>query len=140
MLSFLAGVMPAIYVAMQGAGAPAGGAAPAAAATPAQTAQSPFGGPWYMPILLVVGVFYLLVWRPQMKQRRTEDDWRKNIKRGDEVVTSGGLLGKVSGIADNVITLELQEKVRVKVLRSHVVGKPPGAGDPQPQPAKTQTE
>lgn len=138
MLSFIAGVMPALYVAMQTTGAaPAGGAVPAA---PAGTPQSPFGGPWYMPILLVVGVFYLLVWRPQMKQRREEDDWRKNLKRGDEVVTSGGLIGKVSGIADNVVTLELQEKVRVKVLRTHVVGKPPGPGEPAAQPAKSQTE
>ena len=47
------------------------------------------------------------------------------MKKGDEVVTTGGLIGKISGLTENTVTLEVQEKVRLKVVRSHIAGKPP---------------
>ena len=49
------------------------------------------------------------------------------LKKGDEVATTGGLIGRISGLDENVVTLEVQEKVRVKVLRASVTGKAPGA-------------
>ena len=83
-----------------------------------------------LPMLLVMfGIFYFLLIRPQQKKQREHTDWLKSIKKDDEVITTGGLWGKVKGVADNspYVTLELQEKVRVRVLRSHIAGKAPAA-------------
>jgi len=88
------------------------------------------------PMIGIFVVFYFLLIRPQQKKQRELQDWIKSIKKGDEVVTTGGLIGKISGLTDHVVTLELQEKVRVKVLRSHVAGKAPAAGEAGPMPQK----
>lgn len=122
------------------ADAPAGAQAPAApAATGAQQAQpagpasNPFGcgnagGGFTIPLALIFMVFYFMLIRPQQKQQKELTNWIKSLKKGDEVVTSGGLIGKVTGLDEQVVTLEVQEKVRLKVLRSSVTGKPPTAG------------
>lgn len=80
-----------------------------------------------LPILLMFVIFYLLLIRPQQKRQRELQDWLKSIGKGDEVVTTGGLWGKVASVSDKspYVTLELQEKVRVRVLRSHIAGKAP---------------
>ncbi len=80
-----------------------------------------------VPTLLVVGVFYFMLIRPQQKKQRDLEAWLKNLKKGDEVVTSGGFIGKISGLTDLIVTLELQEKVRVRVLRSQISGAAPSA-------------
>ncbi len=93
-----------------------------------------------LPMLLVMfGIFYFLLIRPQQKRQREHNDWLKSIKKDDEVVTTGGLWGKVKGVADNspYVTLELQEKVRVRVLRSHIAGKAPAAEGNGPAEQKT---
>lgn len=79
------------------------------------------------PILLMFVIFYMLLIRPQQKRQRELQEWLKSISKGDEVVTTGGLWGKVSAVSDKspYVTLELQEKVRVRVLRSHITGKAP---------------
>lgn len=79
------------------------------------------------PILLMFVIFYLLLIRPQQKRQRELQDWLKSISKGDEVVTTGGLWGKVASVSEKspYVTLELQEKVRVRVLRSHITGKAP---------------
>lgn len=46
-----------------------------------------------------------------------------NLKSGDSIVTSGGMLGRITGISDKTVTLEVAEKIRVKILRSHIAGK-----------------
>lgn len=88
-------------------------------------AGSLLAGP--LPIIVMFAIFYFLLIRPQQKRQRELQDWLKSIKKGDEVVTTGGLWGKVAGLSDNspYVTLELQEKVRVRVLRSHISGKAP---------------
>ena len=92
-----------------------------------------------LPMVAIFVVFYFLLIRPQQKKQREHQDWLKTLKKDDEVVTSGGLFGKVKGVSDNspYVTLELQEKVRVRVLRSHITGKAPGndaAPDEQVRP------
>jgi preprotein translocase subunit YajC len=81
----------------------------------------------FAPILIIIAVFYFLLIRPQQKRQRELQDWMKSMKKGDEIVTTGGIWGKVAGISDNspYVTLELQEKVRIRVLRSHIAGKAP---------------
>lgn len=81
---------------------------------------------------VMFAIFYFLVIRPQGAKQKEHQNWLRSLKKGDEVVTNGGLWGKISGLSDNdqYITLELQEKVRVKVLRSALASKAPPARDP----------
>jgi preprotein translocase subunit YajC len=90
----------------------------------------------FLPMIAIFVVFYFMLIRPQQKKQREQQDWLKSLKKGDEVVTTGGVIGRISGITDNTVTLEVQEKVRLKVLRSHIAGKPPAAGQPAPEPEK----
>lgn len=107
-------------------------------------AAGPSGGPAGLfgtaPMLLVMfGIFYFLLIRPQQKRQREHQDWLKSIKKDDEVVTTGGLWGKVKGVSEGsqYVTLELQEKVRVRVLRSHIASKAPADGSASPAEQKT---
>ncbi len=75
-----------------------------------------------IPILLMFVIFYFILIRPQQKQARKHQDFIRNLKAGDRVVTSGGLHGMVTGLTDSTITLEIADKVRVKVSRSAVTG------------------
>jgi preprotein translocase subunit YajC len=90
-------------------------------------------GGFFMPMALIFVVFYFMLIRPQQKKQKEQQDWLKALKKGDEVVTSGGLIGKIAGLTDNTVTLEV-DKVRLKVLRSHISGKAPGPGQPGPEP------
>ena len=75
----------------------------------------------FLPLILLFVVFYFLLIRPQQKKAKQQKQFLENLKKGDEVVTSGGLYGKITGITDTTITLEIAEKIRVKVLRSSIV-------------------
>lgn len=103
--------------------AAAPGAGPAAPSGLASLMSSP------IPMLVMMAaLFYFMLWRPQSKKQQEMQDFLKSLKKGDEVVTSGGLIGKISGLTETEVTLEVQEKVRLKVQRSHVVSKyVPGA-------------
>ena len=73
-----------------------------------------------MPFLLMFGVVYFLMIRPQQKRAKDQQKMLSALKKGDEVVTSSGFLGKIHGITEKVITLELNDNVRVKILKSQV--------------------
>ncbi len=122
-----------LALAQQAPAAPAGPAPGGAGGNPMNALCGGQGG-MFIPMIMIFVVFYFMLIRPQQKKQREMQDWLKQLKKGDEVVTTGGLIGKVSGLTDNTVTLELQEKVRVKVLRSHIAGKPPAAGQPAPEP------
>ncbi len=77
------------------------------------------------PIIMIFFVFYLLVFRPQMKQQKEHEKMMKAIEKGDRVVTEGGVHGLVTGLTDDVITLEIAslkggERIRVKVDRGRI--------------------
>jgi preprotein translocase subunit YajC len=97
------------------------------AANPASPAPNAFGGLpiWIFPLAIVA--MFLLTNRSQSKKQKEQQAWLASLKKGDEVVTNGGLVGRISGLTDNIVTLEVQEKVRLKVLRSAIAGKPPEA-------------
>ena len=78
---------------------------------------------------LMFVVFYFLLIRPQQKKAKEHQNMLKNLKRGDRIITNGGLLGVITGLTDRYITLELAEKIRVRMLRSHVLGKQADAED-----------
>ena len=75
-----------------------------------------------IPLLLMFVVFYFILIRPQQKTARKHQEFVKNLKTGDRVVTSGGLHGTVTGLTETTVTLEIADKVRVKVTRSAVAG------------------
>jgi preprotein translocase subunit YajC len=86
-----------------------------------------------LPILLMFVIFYFLLIRPQQKQARKHQDFIKNLKVGDRVVTTGGLHGEVKGLTETTVTLEISEKVRVKVTRSAISGSSQEAAAPEAQ-------
>ena len=85
------------------------------------------GGPASMliqlvPIALVLGIFFFLVIRPQQRERRRREQMLAALKKGDKVVTSGGLIGTVVGVAERRVTLKFGDSVRVECLRSAITG------------------
>ena len=84
-----------------------------------------FGG--MLPLVAIFAIMYFLILRPQSKKAKELQKLLSELKKGDDVVTSGGLIGKISGIKDTELTLQLQEGVRVRVLRSAVTGLYAGA-------------
>ena len=75
----------------------------------------------FLPLILLFAVFYFLLIRPQQKRAKTHKQFMENLKRGDTVVTSGGVYGKITGITEDAVTLEIAEKVRVKIAKNAVV-------------------
>jgi preprotein translocase subunit YajC len=73
-----------------------------------------------MPIALMFVVLYFLLIRPQQKRAREHQTMIDNLKRNDEIVTSGGLYGRVQAIADKILTVEIAPNVRVRVDRAQV--------------------
>jgi preprotein translocase subunit YajC len=76
----------------------------------------------FLPMVLIFGVFYFLLIRPQQKKAKEHKALLDNLKRGDSVITQGGLYGKITALQDQVVTLEIAEKVRVRVSRGHIAG------------------
>jgi preprotein translocase subunit YajC len=77
----------------------------------------------FVPLIAIFAIFYFLVLRPQSKKAKEHQAMLAELKKGDEVVTSGGLIGKISGITDNELTLQVQEGVRIRVTRASVTGR-----------------
>jgi len=75
-----------------------------------------------IPMALVFGIMYVLVIRPQQKKQQEHDEYLKALKSGDKVVTQGGLFGRVTAVSERTITLDIGDRTRVKVLRSHIIG------------------
>jgi len=76
----------------------------------------------FIPLILMFVIFYFLLIRPQQKKAKMHKQMLSEIKKGDRVVSSGGLHGVVTGIADDVVTMEIAPKVRVKVSRGSISG------------------
>jgi preprotein translocase subunit YajC len=77
-----------------------------------------------MMMLVMFGIFYFILIRPQVKRQKEHQSLLSKLGKGDEVITRGGVIGKITGVTDDgVLVLELQEKVRVRVPRAYVEGK-----------------
>ncbi len=89
----------------------------------APTGGTPQGGIIsFVPLILIFVVFYFLLIRPQQKKAKEHQNFIANLKKGDKVVTSGGIHGEITGLTDKVITVEIAENVRVKVSRQYILG------------------
>ncbi len=76
----------------------------------------------FLPLILMFVVFYFLLIWPQQKKAKAHKQVLSNLQKGDNVVTSSGIYGTITGLTDTVVTLEIAEKVRIKVARSSVAG------------------
>lgn len=76
----------------------------------------------FLPLILMFVVFYFLLIWPQQKKAKAHRQVLANLQKGETVVTSSGIYGTITGITDTVVTLEIAEKVRIKVSRSSVAG------------------
>ncbi|MBI1909541.1 MAG: preprotein translocase subunit YajC [Deltaproteobacteria bacterium] len=74
----------------------------------------------FVPMILVFAIFYFLIIRPQAKQQKQHKALLSQIKRGDEVVTTSGIHGRVHGLADNTVTLEIAENIRIRIEKAQI--------------------
>jgi preprotein translocase subunit YajC len=97
-----------------------------AQAAPGGGGEGPGFG-FFLPLIAMFLLLYALVIRPQSRQQKDQKKMHSELQRGDHVVTSGGMHGRVTGISEDVLTVEIAERVRVKVNRSAIVNRLPGA-------------
>lgn len=97
----------------------------------AQAAQAPAGADWspLVGIALMIGVFFFLIILPQSRKAKKHAEFVNGLKKGDAVVTAAGVFGRIYGVADKVITLEIAPNVRVRVDRQTIVAMDPTGGD-----------
>ena len=74
----------------------------------------------FAPLVLIFAVFYFLLIRPQQQKAKEQRLMLANLKRNDEVVTAGGIYGKIVALSDKVVTLEIAPNVRVRVDRAQI--------------------
>ncbi len=96
--------------------------------TPAPGAASAFQS--FLPMILIVVLFYFLLLAPMRKQQKKTREMLANLKKGDDVVTSGGIYGTVAALEDQVVWLKITDQVRVKVARSAITGVVSDKGEP----------
>ena len=75
---------------------------------------------FFIMMAVVFAIFYFLMIRPQQKKQKDLKEMIANVKHGDTVVTTGGIYGKVVALTESVITLEIADKVNIKVSRGHI--------------------
>ena len=74
----------------------------------------------FLPLIVIFGIFYFMLIRPQMKRAKEARAMVAALSKGDEVLTNGGLLGRIEDIADTFVTLEIADKVSVKLQKSAI--------------------
>ena len=76
-------------------------------------------------MLAMFGIFYFLLIRPQVKRQKEQQAMLSKLGKGDEIITRGGVIGKITGVTDDntILVVELQEKVRVRIPRAYVDGR-----------------
>ena len=75
---------------------------------------------FFIMLGVLFAIFYFLIFRPQQKKQKEINDMLANLRHGDMVITSGGIHGKITALTDAIVTLEIAEKVRIKVSKSAI--------------------
>ena len=75
----------------------------------------------FLPLLLIVVVFYFFMIRPQMKRQKEVRKFRESLSKGDKVVTTGGIYGKIVEVKETTIVLEIAKDVQIKVDRNGII-------------------
>ena len=87
----------------------------------------------FIPLILMFVIFYFLLIRPQQKKTKEHREMISNLKKGDRVITSGGIYGRITGMDENTLTIEIADKVRVKLARGNVGARVQSAPAEQPE-------
>jgi len=74
----------------------------------------------FVPLILIFVVFYFLLIRPQQRKAKEHQQFLGNLKKGERVVTSGGIHGRITGLTDTVVTMEIAEGIKIKVNRGSI--------------------
>ncbi|TWH76452.1 preprotein translocase subunit YajC [Azomonas agilis] len=96
----------------------------------AQEAAAPAAAPGneMMSLLMLVGfmvIFYFMIWRPQAKRAKEHKNLLASLQKGDEVITSGGIAGRVSKVADDFVVVEVSDTVELKIQKGAIVASLP---------------
>ena len=89
---------------------------------PATEDQNPFMT--FLPLLLIILVFYFFMIRPQVRKQKELRNYRESLKKGDRIVTTGGIYGKIADIKDNIILVDIADNTRIKIDKSAVLKDP----------------
>ena len=82
------------------------------------------GGMSMMVMMLAMfGIFYFVLIRPQVRKQREHQSMLSKLGKGDEIITRGGIIGRITGSSGDLITIEIQEKVRVRIPRAYIDGR-----------------
>ncbi len=74
----------------------------------------------FAPFILIFVIFYFLLIRPQQKKSKDRQEMVETLKKGDRVITTGGLIGTITNLGPKIITIQIAEGVRVKVVRNNI--------------------
>ncbi len=74
----------------------------------------------FIPLILMFVIFYFLLIRPQQKKQKQHRLMVGNVKNGDQIITSGGIHGRVTSVSDSTLTIEVADRVRIKINRNNV--------------------
>ncbi|MGB9711628.1 MAG: preprotein translocase subunit YajC [Dissulfurimicrobium sp.] len=82
-----------------------------------------------LPLVIIFFIFYFLLIRPQQKRANEHKKFLDSLEKGQEVTTAGGIIGRITGLTEKVVTLDVGDNIKIKVARSHISG---------PGPSKTE--
>ena len=86
-------------------------------------AASPFGGLFgFLPIILIIVIFYVLMILPAQRRQKKVAEMLRNLKNGDKVITNGGIYGTIVGLEDDAVQLRIAEQVKIKISRNAIAG------------------
>lgn len=104
------------------------------AAPPAGTEKKPgfLGGNFLVPMVLIVGIFYFILIRPEKRKQQERDRLLKGVKKGDKVMTTSGMHATVAAVQDDVVTLQVAEGVRVRFSRAAIQSIVESSSEPAP--------
>ena len=89
----------------------------------AAVAAQPAPPTWmqFVPFLIILGVMYFVVIRPQAKRQKETQNFLSGLKVGDQIVTQAGILGRITDLTEAIATLEIANQVKIKILRSQIL-------------------
>ena len=74
------------------------------------------------PFILMGGIFYFMLWRPQKKEQQKRQNMLESLKKGDKIITIGGMYGTITNISEKKVTVEVAENVVINFVRSAISG------------------
>ncbi len=105
-------------------------------------AGAPAGGGLtaFIPLILMFVIFYFLLIRPQQKRAKEHQNMVNNLKKGDRIITSGGIHGTITSLGDTTLSLEIAESIKIKINRSNVAALNQKSSTPQKTKDKEKTK